>query len=123
MIIYLTVVVFTTISRIHKPSIKYLMTSIGGSVFIVVALSGVISKFLLLKPLKFLGKISYSIYLYHTVPVFSFIYLFILWGNINSNNTINSFFATLVSAILSYYFIEKPFTAVILILVDLKLFV
>jgi peptidoglycan/LPS O-acetylase OafA/YrhL len=51
--------------------------TIGAAGFIVIALSGgKITKFLNLKPLVITGKMSYSIYLYHTTILFLCFYLF-----------------------------------------------
>jgi peptidoglycan/LPS O-acetylase OafA/YrhL len=50
---------------------------IGASGFIVLALGSLrISKLLLLRPFLFLGRISYSLYLYHVTVLLSLIYLF-----------------------------------------------
>lgn len=60
---------------IHKFIINDWMTVIGACLFIVLSQSSQgFSKFLLLKPFTFLGKISYSLYLYHIVVLFTLIF-------------------------------------------------
>ena len=66
-----------------------------------------INKFLSLKPIVFIGLISYSLYLWH-VPIFSFIRI----STIDINSPIEYLILILIIfliSILSYYFIEKPF--------------
>lgn len=86
----------------------YIIT-LGSLIIILISIGSTqIAKFLLAKPIKFLGKISYSLYLYHLVVLFSLIYLLY---NITSLWVI--YVLTIVVSILvataSYHFIEMPF--------------
>lgn len=86
---------------------EYAITA-GSSLFIIIALSSEsFSSFLNLKPILFLGKISYSLYLYHTIILFSLIYTF---------NDVLPIYIILLSTIvisvivasIAYYLVEKP---------------
>ncbi|MED3758915.1 acyltransferase [Peribacillus frigoritolerans] len=84
------------------------MASIGAAMFIILALaSKTIKKVLLFKPFQFFGDISYSLYLYHCIP------LFVLLHQFNDKVTtwillITSCIVSILLAVLSYYFVEKP---------------
>jgi len=84
------------------------MTGIGASIFIIAALSSVrLSRQLQRKPLLFLGKISYSLYLYHMIILLSLIHL--LNGEVETTFiVIIAFVASFGAGALSYYFIELP---------------
>lgn len=80
----------------------------ASGVMIVYALgSAKLANFLLLRPLLFLGKISYSLYLYHIVVLFSLSYLFHekIPGSILYAGTI---LLSLIFATLSWKYIERP---------------
>jgi peptidoglycan/LPS O-acetylase OafA/YrhL len=82
--------------------------AIGASIFIVAALSrGRLSTFLLKKPILYLGKISYSLYLFHLPVLFT---AFFFLSNRLATEVI--FLIATVSILLvssiSYYFVEKP---------------
>ncbi|BCG60046.1 acyltransferase family protein [Paenibacillus sp. URB8-2] len=66
-----------------------------------------ISNLLGKKPVRFLGDISYSLYLYHSVALFSCIYAFHnllpMWATLSIAMCLS-----LLASSLSYYFIEKP---------------
>ncbi|HFJ9465744.1 TPA: acyltransferase family protein [Bacillus cereus] len=100
--------IFTNIGFIHDFLIDEYAVVVGSSLFIIISLSsGIFSKFLNLKPILFLGKISYSLYLYHTIVLFSLIYTF---------NDVVPIYIILLSTIvisvivasIAYYLIEKP---------------
>ncbi|WP_424767082.1 acyltransferase family protein [Paenibacillus sp. sgz302251] len=84
------------------------MTAIGASIFIVAAISSVrLSRQLQRKPLLFLGKISYSLYLYHMIVLLSLAHLL--------NGVIETLFIIMLAVVisfvagtLSYYFVELP---------------
>ena len=84
------------------------MTAIGASIFIVAAVSSVrLSRQLQRKPLLFLGKISYSLYLYHMIVLLSLIHL--LNGELDTPLiVILAFVASFGAGALSYYFVELP---------------
>jgi peptidoglycan/LPS O-acetylase OafA/YrhL len=67
-------------SLIHIPYIKIIGEyglSIGASIFLIVSLgSGKALTILSKKPIVFLGKVSYSLYLYHFVVLMSFVNIF-----------------------------------------------
>lgn len=99
---------FTNIGFIHNFLINEYAVVVGSSLFIIIALSSdIFSKFLNLKPVLFLGKISYSLYLYHTIILFSFIYIFndilpiyiILLGTV---------ICSVIVATIAYYVVEEP---------------
>lgn len=83
-------------------------TLLGAACVIVLALSWqAFSSFLLLRPIQFLGKISYSLYLFHIIVLFSLTYtlygqvpLGVLWIMILSGSVL---FSTA-----TYYVIELP---------------
>ncbi|ETI67543.1 acyltransferase family protein [Neobacillus vireti] len=91
---------------------RVLMDYIGGMgavLFIVIALgSGKVTKLLMLKPINFIGKISYSLYLYHLVVLLSLTYL--LYSVVPIGVI---FLLTIVVSIcfstLAYFFVEVPF--------------
>ncbi len=99
---------FANIGFIHNFLINEYAVVIGSSLFIIIALSsGIFSRFLNLKPILFLGKISYSLYLYHTVILFSLIYIFNGIFPISVILLATIVFSIIVS-IISYYLIEEP---------------
>lgn len=93
---------------IHKFLINEYAIVTGSLLFIIIALSsGTFSKFLNLRPILFLGKISYSLYLYHAIILFSLIYIF------NESIPITAILIlTIISSIIissiSYYLVEEP---------------
>jgi peptidoglycan/LPS O-acetylase OafA/YrhL len=85
----------------------YAATLVSSILIIYVIGSEKIASVLLKKPMIFLGKISYSLYLIHIIVLFSFMYLF--YGLIP--NALIYLLTVLVSfllATLSWLFLEKP---------------
>lgn len=82
--------------------------SIGASIFIIAAIClKSASKFLLLKPVHFLGKISYSIYLYHAICQFALVHL--LYGLMPTwLILVQSAIISVVVSSLLYYWVELP---------------
>jgi peptidoglycan/LPS O-acetylase OafA/YrhL len=85
-----------------------IMTSIGSAMFIIIALaSKSAKKILLIKPVHFVGKASYSLYLYHCIPLFALLVLFYehipTWLIL-----ILSLVITMLLTVLSYYLVEIP---------------
>ncbi len=81
--------------------------SIGAAIFIILSFSAFASHILKNNIIHFIGKISYSIYLYHATVLFALIYLlyprlsiYVIW--------IIAFFGTIGISYLSYTYIEKP---------------
>ncbi|UUZ97464.1 acyltransferase [Paenibacillus sp. P25] len=99
---------FFDVKLIHSTIVDEWFIALGVSIFITLSLSlKSVSKFLHLKPIMFLGMISYSVYLYHLVILVSLCYLF--YGKIHIYIIfLMTILITLVVASLSYYFIEKP---------------
>ncbi|WP_409305547.1 acyltransferase family protein [Peribacillus sp. SCS-155] len=83
---------------------------IAAGVFIIVIMSlapGNLSRFLLLRPVQFLGKVSYSLYLYHSLVLFSLVYL--LHNKFNWISILSfSFVGTIIVSSFAYYLVEKP---------------
>ncbi len=89
--------------------IKYWAMTVGASIFIIASLSaGTFSRILRQGIPRYLGKISYSLYLFHSIVLMSFIH--ILYGIISIwAILLIAFVVSLILATISYYFIEKPF--------------
>lgn len=93
-------------SYIHQTYIDDLVVTVGASLFIAQALAGApFSRALHTKPLFFLGRISYSLYLCHSIVLLTFI-------NILYNRLpmvvilISAFIAALILSTAMYYCIE-----------------
>ncbi|MDM5359882.1 acyltransferase [Peribacillus sp. ACCC06369] len=82
--------------------------TIGAAMFIILALaSNIIKKVLLIKPILFLGDISYSLYLYHCIPLLVLLHQFS--GTVQTwILLVIGFIISITLATLSYYFVEKP---------------
>lgn len=82
--------------------------AIAGVGFLTIAMSSKrVEKFLITKPISFLGKISFSLYLYHLPIILASVYLL----NNKTSLWLIAAFAFAVSIIISYvawYFIEQP---------------
>ncbi|MCX7920932.1 MAG: acyltransferase [Clostridia bacterium] len=96
------------ISIIHKSYFENIIISVGTVIFVLSALSsGVISKILLFRPVHFIGKTSYSIYLYHAIALLTFtnllyetIPVWAIW--------LTSLAVTFIVSTLMYQLIELP---------------
>jgi peptidoglycan/LPS O-acetylase OafA/YrhL len=82
--------------------------TLASGIFIIYAIGSIkLSSVLLKKPMIFLGRISYSLYLIHLIVLFSFMYLF--YGTIpNEWIYLITVFVSLLLATLSWRFIEIP---------------
>lgn len=80
----------------------------GSSIFIVFSLNSVtLKRMLLWKPVHFIGKISYSIYLYHLIVIMALLYS--LRGLMPvALILIISFVLTFIVATIMYYLVEVP---------------
>lgn len=82
--------------------------AIGASLFMIVALtSHKTFKVLMLKPVHFLGKISYSFYLYHVIVLLSLLYLLYGFMPLWMIYTVALILSIVVSTI-AWYLVEKP---------------
>ena len=93
---------------IHHPGLHTIVPVLGAVLVIAFGTGDTITgKFLSLRPMVFIGLISYSLYLYHQ-PVFAFIRI----SKARALESPDIFFAVLVCLALSYLtwrFIEQPF--------------
>lgn len=104
----ITYTYFPVFPSLHNKYINEWLTVIGAAYVLISALSyPYFSKFLRLRPIAFMGKISFSFYLYHMIIVFIMINTFygrmpiiLLWGSI--------LIISLVVSTFSYYLVEKP---------------
>lgn len=92
----------------HSMVLNDWMISIGAALFIILSLSSQsLSKVLLLKPISFLGKVSYSLYLIHIIVLVSVLQLFNghlpLWGLLAG-----AFGLSIFLSYIAYLFIELP---------------
>jgi peptidoglycan/LPS O-acetylase OafA/YrhL len=93
---------------VYGQIVQDLIISAGAGAFIVFAIASVAAaKVLQLRPLTFLGKISYSLYLYHLLALVGMLHLF--YGKLPIWQIYSlAFVVAMVVSTLSYYFIEKP---------------
>ena len=106
-LILIAVSAFTLTRPSPFPGINALAPVIGGMLVIAAAPSSVASRLLAVAPMRFIGKISYSLYLWHWPIIAS-------WKKYNNAqpDLIEGFvivLASLVVASLSWKFIEQPF--------------
>ena len=80
----------------------FLMTAFVGKS--ALAFQSVIGKILEFSPLRYLGRISYGIYLYH-MPIYGGL---MLWGWSEVQTAVAASGVTLVIAIASWHLLEKP---------------
>ncbi|WP_158606507.1 acyltransferase family protein [Paenibacillus ginsengarvi] len=95
-----------------NPMLKDWGALTGSAILLICAVaSPLFSKALLLKPLRFLGKTSYSLYLYHVIIIFSFIHLFYgvipLWSILSL-----SFVLSFIISWLAWKYVEVPSMAI-----------
>lgn len=96
-------VIDDTVSAIFYTGIIYRATKGFG---------GWIGKVLEMKPLLYIGKISYGIYLYHLFVPYVYVRIAYQWGFSEPQSQVNQFMLftilTLFLASLSWFFLEKP---------------
>lgn len=97
---------FPSIGILHV--VNDLIISFGASIFIIFSLtSKKFSAFLKIKLVHFMGKISYSIYLYHSIVLLTMLNIF--YNKINIIFIfIMTIILTMVLSALSYYWVELP---------------
>jgi peptidoglycan/LPS O-acetylase OafA/YrhL len=90
------------------PAIDDIVAAIGCAIMLMLALSSSrLSRLLLRQPLPFLGKISYSLYLYHAIVLFTM--LNVLYGVLTLWLILPlAFVSTLIVASIGWYAIEAP---------------
>lgn len=95
-------------SILHLVVIDDWMIAIGCAIFVIFALnSTVLKNTLLLKPIRFAGKISYSLYLFHMTVLLALLNTFI--GRIPTWSILTMIFViSIIFASLMYYLVEKP---------------
>lgn len=100
--------VFPNYKILHLFIINDWAIAIGCSIFIVASLhSKKIKYFLMLKVIQYLGKISYSLYLYHMIVILTLIY--VLHGLLPVGVIlVISFLTSFLVASLMYYAVEYP---------------
>lgn len=92
----------------YRERVDFIFTILGASMIVIMSMSiKPISKFLLNKVIKFVGKISFSLYLYHLVILLTFVNLFSTILPIGLILILSFAFSILVSTI-SYYYVEQP---------------
>lgn len=66
-----------SLNLIHVEILSDWIATVGAAIWIVLAVSSAkVTRFLLQRPLMFVGKISYSFYLYHFIVILSMMYAF-----------------------------------------------
>jgi peptidoglycan/LPS O-acetylase OafA/YrhL len=99
---------FHTLNIFKISRINEYTTSLGVVIFIIISLSSArVSKFLLNKYVHFWGKISYSLYLYHSICLLALIGIF--YDKVSLLIILpTAFIASIIVSTLSYYFVEIP---------------
>lgn len=99
---------FNKVLNIHHFVIDDWVIAIGASIFIVFSInSKTVRKILLFKSINFIGKISYSLYLFHMIVIFTMVNVFYDRLPI-SIILVGSFIISFGVASLAYFVIEKP---------------
>lgn len=95
------------LSAFHLILLEYAQ-AIGAAGIIVIALaSKILTKFLLFKPVAFLGKVSFSLYLLHS-PIIA-VSFYLLNGKVNLISiSIVAFLLSIIISTLAYHYIEVP---------------
>jgi peptidoglycan/LPS O-acetylase OafA/YrhL len=93
---------------VYDQIVQDLIISGGAGAFIAFAIAtATAAKVLQLRPLTFLGKISYSLYLYHLLTLVGMLHLF--YGKLPIWQVYSlAFVVAMVVSTLSYYLIELP---------------
>ena len=89
------------------PGMAALPSILGTALIIAVPGSSVNQRLLSLPPLVFIGRISYSLYLWHW-PLLAYLHI-ASGGSIPPAATILALGASFAIAVMSYYFVEQPF--------------
>lgn len=95
----------TSVSRF--PGLTAVPACLGTALLIVSGAQGRVNRMLSLRPIVFVGLISYSLYLWHWPLI-----VFLRYGldrNFHPVETLSVFAASIVVALLSYRFVEAPF--------------
>lgn len=92
--------------RIWIPGLA-LLSPVVGAVLMIAARDGVVNRALALRPMVFIGLVSYSWYLWHW-PMFSFVRI-VLFEKGSEMLGVAIGCVSLIVAVLSYKFIEQPF--------------
>lgn len=93
---------------LHMPIINDFVVCAGVSIIISLALTpGVLSRVLNSRPVVFLGKMSYSLYLYHCLVLLACLHLLYPTFSLSAVWAI-SFTLTIVVSICGYYVVEVP---------------
>lgn len=87
------------------PGVLALPVSIG-SAMLIASREGIVNKLLSLKPIVYIGRVSYSFYLWHWPVIILAIYRGVELTNVNALGLVVFSF---VMASISYHFIENPF--------------
>lgn len=98
---------FPEIALLHRGVIQDSFTTIGVSMLIILSLSSTLAgEVLLLKPIHFLGKISYSFYLYHVIA--NLLIVNLLYGILPIWILLSiCFVLSVLVSVLAYYVVEK----------------
>jgi peptidoglycan/LPS O-acetylase OafA/YrhL len=94
-------------ARSPFPGLAALPSIIGTALIIAVPGSWVNRRMLSLPPLVFIGKISYSLYLWHW-PILAYLHI-ASGGSVPTPATVLAIGASFAAAVISYYFVEQPF--------------
>lgn len=99
---------FYNMENFYRGKIDFIFTITGVAMIVIMSISiKPISRFLLKNSIKFLGKISFSVYLYHLIILLSFIYIFDTMLPIWLILVVSFIFTILISTV-SYYYVEEP---------------
>jgi len=99
---------FPSITILHLSFLDDWAVGIGSSIFIVFSMnSKTLKSFMLAKPVHFVGKISYSIYLYHMIVILTLLHAF--YGKLPIGTIlISSIAISFIIASFMYYVVEEP---------------
>jgi peptidoglycan/LPS O-acetylase OafA/YrhL len=99
---------FHDVFFLHFQLVDDWIIALGGSIFIIFSLnSNKVRSILLSKPIHFVGKISYSLYLFHVIVELSLVNA--LYGKLPIGVILMlAFLTSLIVATITYYFVEIP---------------